>query len=72
MDYMDVENTLHTVASILKDYPEVIFKLIRVHATGLREEQKQKLKDSIPSEEYVRQLAEQVKEIGVEKIELVL
>jgi pyruvate formate lyase activating enzyme len=72
MDYMDVENTLHTVASILKDYPEVIYKLIRVHATGLREEQKQKLKDSIPSEEYVRQLEEQVKEIGVQKIELVL
>jgi pyruvate formate lyase activating enzyme len=43
MDYMDVENTLHTVANILKDYPAVIYKLIRVHATGLRDEQKEKL-----------------------------
>lgn len=72
MDYMDVENTLQTVASIIKDYPEVIYKLIRVHTTGLREEQKEKLKDSIPSVEYVRLLAEQVKEIGVQKIELIL
>jgi pyruvate formate lyase activating enzyme len=71
-DYMDVENTLNTVASILKAYPEVIYKLIRVHATGLRDEQREKLKNSIPSEEYVRQLAEQVKEIGVQKIELIL
>ncbi|MDF2530605.1 MAG: hypothetical protein K0Q65_186 [Clostridia bacterium] len=71
-DYMDVENTLHTVASILKAYPEVIYKLIRVHATGLRDEQREKLQNSIPSEEYVRQLAEQVKEIGVQKIELIL
>lgn len=72
LNYMDVENTLQTVASIIKDYPEVIYKLIRVHVTGLREEQKEKLKGSIPSEEYLRQLAEQVKEIGVQKIELIL
>ena len=72
MDYMDVVNTLQTVALIIKDYPEVIYKLIRVHNTGLREEQKEKLKGSIPSEEYVRKLAEQVKEIGVQKIELIL
>jgi pyruvate formate lyase activating enzyme len=71
-DYMDVENTLYTVAAIIKDYPEVIYKLIRVHATGLRDEQKVKLQGSIPSEEYVKQLAEQVKEIGVQKIELIL
>lgn len=72
MDYMDVENTLHTVAGILKDYPEVIYKLIRVHATGLRDEQKEKLQGRIPSEEYVKLLAEQVKEIGVGKVELIL
>ncbi|MDF2532836.1 MAG: hypothetical protein K0Q65_2417, partial [Clostridia bacterium] len=72
MDYMDVENTLFTVASIIKDYPEVIYKLIRVHATGLRDEQKAKLQGSIPSEEYVKQLADQVKEIGVQRIELIL
>ena len=72
INYMDVENTLQTVASVIKDYPEVIYKLIRVHTTGLREEQKEKLKDSIPSEEYVMQLVEHVKEIGVRKIEIIL
>lgn len=72
MDYMDVENTLNTVASILKDYPEVIYKLIRVHATGLRDEQRLKFRNCIPTEEYVKGLAEQVKEIGVQKVELIL
>lgn len=72
MDYMDVENTLSTVASIVKDYPEVIYKLIRVHTTGLREEQKEKLQGKIPSEEYINQLVKQVKGIGVQKVEVIL
>ena len=72
LDYMDIENTLHTVAALLKGYPEVIYKLIRVHATGLREEQKALLQGKIPSEEYVKKLAKQVEEIGVKKIELIL
>lgn len=72
MDYMDVENTLHTVAGILKDYPEVAYKLIRVHATGLKDEQKEKLQGKIPSEQYVNQLVEQVRQIGVQKIEVIL
>jgi pyruvate formate lyase activating enzyme len=71
-DYQDTENTVTTVANILKDYPEVIYKLIRVHATGLSNEQKDKIKDKIPSEEYVRQLAEKARNMGVKNIELIL
>lgn len=71
-DYQDTENTVNTVANILKDYPEVIYKLIRVHATGLSNEQKDKIKDKIPSEEYVRQLAEMARKIGVKNVELII
>lgn len=72
MDYMDVENTLQKVAEMLRNYPQVIYKLIRVHATGLREEQKAKLVDKIPSEEYIKGLVEKVKAAGVQNIELIL
>jgi pyruvate formate lyase activating enzyme len=68
-NYMDMENTVKTVANIIKDYPEVIYKLIRVHITGLREEQKEIIKGNIPSEEYVRELVNMAEKIGVRKIE---
>jgi pyruvate formate lyase activating enzyme len=72
LDYMDIENTVSTVANILKDYPEVTYKLIRVHDSGLSDAQKEKIKDKIPSKEYVIELSERVKAIGVKKVEIVL
>lgn len=60
-DYMDSENTVTTVAEILKDYPEVNYRLIRVHSTGLKEHQKEKIKDKIPSEEYMEELRRTIK-----------
>lgn len=71
-DYMDLENTIHTVASMLKDYPEVIYKLIRVHNTGLGSEQREKLEGKIPSEACARELAQRARKIGVKKVELIL
>lgn len=71
-DYMDVENTTTTVASIIKDYPEVTYKLIRVHAVGLQEKQKELIKAKIPSEERISSLVEKIKKIGVEKVEVIL
>lgn len=72
LDYMDIENTVFTVANILKDYPEVSYKLIRVHDSGLSDAQKDKLKDKIPSEEYVMELSERVKNLGVKKVDIVI
>lgn len=71
-DYMDIENTVLKVGKILKDYPEVIYKLIRVHSSGLTDRQKNMIKDHIPSEEYVREIADRVREIGVKRVELIL
>lgn len=72
LDYMDIENTVLKVSNILKDYPEVIYKLIRVHSSGLKDNQKEKIKDKIPTVEYVSELAERIKALGVKKIEVIL
>lgn len=72
LDYMDIENTVLTVANILKDYPEVIYKLIRVHSSGLKDNQKEKIKDKIPSEEYVMELSDRIKAAGVKNVEVIL
>jgi pyruvate formate lyase activating enzyme len=72
LDYIDVENTVFKTAETLKDYPEVSYKLIRVHAHGVMENQKEKIKDKIPSEEYMHRLSEKIKAIGVKKVELIL
>lgn len=71
-DYFNVEQTVSEVANIIKNYPEVIYKLIRVHTLGLSPHQKDLLKDKIPSEEYVRDIAKKVEEIGVKKVELII
>ncbi|OPJ59186.1 YjjW family glycine radical enzyme activase [Clostridium oryzae] len=70
-DYMDVENTLTTVASILKDYPNVNYKLITVHNSGLKDHQRELINDKIPTRERVEDLADMVRRIGVKKIEVI-
>jgi pyruvate formate lyase activating enzyme len=72
MDYLDVENTINRVADILKFYPEVIYKLIRVHPTGLDSSHKEMIIEKLPSEEYMRNLEMKVKSLGVNKVELIL
>ena len=69
-DFMDAENTVKQVASILKDYPEVTYKLIKVHANGLKQVQKDKIKDHVPEQDYMYKLAELARGIGVKKIEM--
>jgi pyruvate formate lyase activating enzyme len=71
LNYLDVENTLTKVAEILKDYPEVIYKLIKMHTYGLNEKQKAYVKESIPSEDYINLLSNRIKEIGVKKVEII-
>lgn len=62
-NYMDIENTVKTVATILKDYPEVVYKLIRVHHTGLKDEYRNIVKNNEPSQEYMDRLIEEVRKI---------
>lgn len=70
--YMDLENTVKTVSNILKDYPNVIYKLIRVHSIGLREEQKEIINGNIPTQEEVKRLGKMAEEMGVKNVEYIL
>ncbi|GFP75699.1 YjjW family glycine radical enzyme activase [Clostridium fungisolvens] len=70
-DLMDLDNTVVTVANILKAYPEVIYKLIRVHTEGLKDDQKEKIKDKIPTKERMNYIEKLVRGIGVEKVEII-
>jgi pyruvate formate lyase activating enzyme len=72
LNYLDIENTISKVAEIIKDYPEVIYKLIKVHSYGLSDKHKGYIKDSIPSEDYINVLCNKVKEIGVKKVEIIM
>lgn len=68
LDYIDIENTIEKVAHSLKQYPEVIYKLIPLHATGLNPQQREKIKGKIPSKEYMEALKGKVEKIGVKKV----
>ncbi|MCG8483926.1 MAG: YjjW family glycine radical enzyme activase [Clostridia bacterium] len=69
---MDAEKTVKEVSKILKGYPNVIYKLIKVHILGLTEEQKQKMDGKIPEDKEVYQLVELAKSIGVNKVSCIL
>lgn len=71
MDYMDGLDTVRTVGEILRNYPEVHYKLIRVHTQGLTEKQREKVQEHIPTDEYMKMLAEQLKQLGVANVEII-
>lgn len=71
-NFMDMENTIRTVSSILKDYPKVKYKLIRVHPAGLQDEIRQTIMDNVPGEEEVLRMARIAREAGVKIVETIL
>lgn len=71
-DFMDAQKTVCEVSSILKTYPDVLYKLIRVHTNGLDKDQKEKLNEKIPNDEKMQQLKALAKAVGVNKVECIL
>ncbi|MTI54664.1 YjjW family glycine radical enzyme activase [Geosporobacter ferrireducens] len=71
LEMVDIENTLGTVAKILRNYPSVAYKLISVHTTGLTPIQKENIKNKIPSQAYMEELKAYVTTLGVKKVEIV-
>lgn len=71
MEYMDGLSTVEKVGKILKDYPDVNYKLIRVHLNGLSLSQRELVKDHIPSIEYMELLKNRLYEIGVSRVEVI-
>lgn len=71
-NYMDMENTVEIVAKVVKDYPAVHYKIIRVHPAGLHEAERKKIREDIPEIDEVNQLAEKARNIGVKTVEVIL
>ncbi|QUH21351.1 radical SAM protein [Alkaliphilus sp. B6464] len=71
-DYIDIEGTIREVSKHIKEYRDVIYKLIRVHYRGLTKDQIKAVKDSVPSKEKMMELERLAKSIGVKNIVTIL
>ncbi len=67
--YYDSKETVKVIMDTIKDYPHVVFKLIRVHAKGARDE-KNVLKH-MPNVKEHNELYEYAKSLGNNKIVLI-
>lgn len=64
--FFDAKNLIEKVATLLKPYPDVILKIIRVHTKGARDETG--LTSYVPSIEQTDELAQFAKQCGIQKI----
>ncbi|MCW9716688.1 4Fe-4S cluster-binding domain-containing protein [Avibacterium sp. 21-594] len=65
-DFFDAYHLVEKAAQLLRDYPEVLFKIIRVHSKGARDETG--LTPFIPTMEETQALAAFAKQCGIQKI----
>ncbi len=68
--FSDVEYVVETVSNILKDYPDVLYKLIKVHTRGSCNEDL--LKDKIPSNKEMNTYGKLASNLGVKKVKVIL
>lgn len=68
--FYEEKQTVRKIAEALKDYPEVLFKLIRVHGKGARSPKK--VSENMPSRQDATELAEYAKSLGLSKQVLIL
>ncbi len=68
--FSDVVNVIETVSNILKDYPNVLYKIIKVHDRGSRD--KNLLKDKIPSNKEMNLYGKLAVNLGVQKVKVIL
>lgn len=69
--FYNEKKAVKMISDILKDYPHVLFKLIRVHARGLAGERATKLKGAIPTEKETDELASYAKSLGLNNIKII-
>lgn len=70
--YMDGQKTVETISKLLLNYPNVTYKIIKVHKLGLSKEQIKKVKEFIPSDQEILSLVQMCKDIGLKKVKYVL
>ena len=69
-NFFDVEKLVEKVASLLKDYPDVLFKIIRMHTKGARDAEG--LTPHVPTVEQTQALENYAKSCGLTKIVTIL
>lgn len=70
--YYDAHGLIEALADVMRDYPGVALKLIRVHGKGLPKERTMHLKEAIPSQAEMQQLAEHARAAGIQKLVTIL
>jgi pyruvate-formate lyase-activating enzyme len=66
--YYDTEKIVDEIYTVLKSYPHVIFKVIRMHARGLPKERLMLLKGAVPSLKDFRNQKVMIQEKGFSKL----
>ncbi len=62
--FYNIDNVVEEIYDILKSYPDVIFKVIRMHVRGLPKERLKLLKGAMPSLKDFREISLKIKEMG--------
>lgn len=70
--FNEPREVIEAIIEIIKPYPEVTLKLIRVHLRGLPKERLFKLKGSVPSVKEVEALGNYAREQGLAKVVTIL
>lgn len=70
--FCDEQELVRQIALRLRPYPQVLFKLIRVHLKGVRPDQGEMVDQQIPSPKEVNQLGRYAKKEGIEKVQIIL
>lgn len=70
--FNDPKEVIDAIIELIKPYPEVTLKLIRVHLRGLPKERLLKLKGSVPSAIEVEALGDYAREQGVANVMTIL
>lgn len=66
-NFYDITEISNIILNLLKPYPNVIFKVIRMHARGLPKERIKLLKNSIPSLIEFKEIEVMIKKLGFSK-----
>ena len=69
-NFFDAEKLVEKVASLLKDYPDVLLKIIRMHTKGARDAEG--LTPYVPTVEQTQALENYAKSCGLTKIVTIL
>jgi pyruvate-formate lyase-activating enzyme len=69
--FYNIDEVIDDIYNVLKSYPDVIFKVIRMHARGLPKERLKLLKGAIPTIKDFEEVKMKIKEIEFHRLEFI-